>query len=145
MDMLKRQLARFNHIMQGIEKFYEIYAKSAGLTCMSLTVLEILYHAESPCTQKEICGFSHYNKQVVNTIVKSFYQKGYVEFCAVLDDRRNKHVLLTESGKQYADKIMEPLMEIEEKALSVLSDDERLAMLEMLERCYNGYKRYFPE
>ena len=139
--MLKKQLARFNHLMQGIEKFYEEYAKTVGLTYMSLTVLEIIYHAEKPCTQKEICALSHYNKQVVNTIVKNFAEGGYVQFAEVPEDRRNKFVLLTEPGKAYADGIMFPLEEMEEKALTVLSEKERTELLDMLERCYDGYKR----
>ena len=117
--MLKKQLARFNHLMQGIEKFYEDYAKTVGLTYMSLTVLEIIYHAETPCTQKEICALSHYNKQIVNTIVKNFAENTYLQFVEVPEDRRNKYVLLTEAGKEYADMIMLPLEEMEEKALTV--------------------------
>ena len=138
--MLREQLSKFNGIMQGIEKFYEDYAKSVGLTYMSLTVLEIIYHASKPITQKEICEKSHYIKQMVNTIVKNFYESGYVEFTEVAEDRRNKYVLFTENGKEYADKILEPLMEMEEKAIKVLSDAEREKMLEMLERCYMGYQ-----
>lgn len=139
--MLKKQFARFNHLMQGIEKFYEEYAKSVGLTYMSLTVLQTIYHAETPCTQKEICALSHYNKQMVNTIVKNFAESGYVQFTEVQEDRRNKYVLLTETGKAYADMIMLPLEEMEEKALAVLSEGERDEMLVMLERCYEGYRR----
>lgn len=138
--MLKQQLAKFNHIMQGIEKIYEDYAKSVGLTYMSLTVLEIIYYSETPCTQKEICGQSHYNKQMVNTIVKSFYDKGYLMLTEVEADRRNKHISFSESGRNYADGIMNPLWEIEKQALSVLSDKEREILLEMMGRCYEGYK-----
>ena len=65
--MLRNQLARFNHLMQGIERFYEDYAKSAGLSHMSFTVLEILYYAPNPMTQKEICEGSHYIKPVSYT------------------------------------------------------------------------------
>ena len=138
--MLKKQLAKFNHTMQGIEKIYEDYAKSVGLTYMSLTVLEIIYYNETPCTQKEICGQSHYNKQMVNTIVKSFYDKGYLMLTEVEADRRNKHISLSESGRNYADGIMNPLWKIEKQALSVLSDKEREILLEMMGRCYEGYK-----
>ena len=137
--MLRKQLEKFNHIMQGIEKFYEDYAKSVGLTYMSLTVLQILYHAENPVTQKEICTESHYNKQVVNTIIKNLHASGYVRFAEVLEDRRNKYVLFTESGKEYADKIMIPLGEMEDRALQVLSEEEREKMLSMLEQCYKGF------
>lgn len=138
--MLKKQLEKFNHIMQGIEKIYEDYAKSAGLTYMSLTVLEIIYYSETPCTQKEICGLCHYGKQIVNTIVKSFSDKGYLVLTEAENDRRNKHISLSESGKSYADSIMKPLWEIEKKALSVLSDSERELLLEMLGRCYEGFR-----
>ena len=138
--MLREQLAKFNHIMQGIEKVYEDYAKSVGLTYMSMVVLEIVYHAEHPLTQREVCEMSHYNKQVVNTIIKNFYEKGYMSLQEVPDDRRNKHIFFTESGKEYVDRILRDLWEIEKKALSVLSDKERSSMLEMLSRCFDGYK-----
>ena len=138
--MLKKQLEKFNHIMQGIEKIYEDYAKSAGLTYMSLTVLEIIYYSETPYTQKEICELCHYNKQIVNTIVKGFSDKRYLVLAEAENDRRNKHISLSESGKIYADGIMKPLWEIEKKALSVLSGSERELLLEMLGRCYEGFR-----
>ena len=137
--MLRKQLAQFNHIMQGIEKFYEDYAKSVGLTYMSFTVLQILYHTENPITQKEICAECHYNKQVVNTIVKNFYESGYVTFEEVPEDRRNKYVLFTENGKAHADGIITPLSKMEDNALLILSEEEREKMLFMLEKCYKGF------
>ena len=139
--MHREQLTKFNSIMQGIERFYEDYAKSVGLTYMSLTVLEIIYYAPNPITQKEICEESHYIKQMVNTIVKNFYENGYIEFKEVESDRRNKYVLFTSNGKEYADKIMKPLMEREEKAIAVLSNEERNEMINMLERCYMEYQK----
>ena len=138
--MLREQLSRFNCIMQGIEKFYEDYAKSVGLSYMSLTVLEIIYYAPNPITQKEICAESHYIKQMVNTIVKNFYESGYVKFTEAAEDRRNKYVQFTESGRKYADEILIPLEKMEERAIKVLSSEEREQMLEMLERCYSGYQ-----
>lgn len=91
-------------------------------------------------TQKEICAESHYIKQMVNTIVKNFYEAGYVEFKEVAEDRRNKYIQFTESGRKYADQLLKPLEMMEEKAITVLSDTEREQMLEMLERCYRGYQ-----
>lgn len=139
--MLRKQLEQFNHIMQGIEHFYESYAKSVGLTYMSLTVLQILYYSPKLLTQKEICTESHYNKQVVNTIVKNFYESGYVSYQEVPQDRRNKYVLFTESGKRYADGIMIPLGKKEDDALIVLSEKEREKMISMMERCYEGFRK----
>ena len=91
--MLREQLAKFNSIMQGIEKFYADYAKSVGLTYMSLTVLEIIYYAPNPITQKEICEESHYIKQMVNNIVKK-ERKGKETYYS-LDDDHVKEVIET--------------------------------------------------
>lgn len=77
---------------------------------------------------------------MVSSIVKGFYDKGYIEFQEVSIDRRIKRVLLSEAGRVFADIIMQPLWEIEKKALSVLSGDERSEMLIMLERCYKGFQ-----
>ena len=138
--MLKMRFSQFNKIMLGIEKIYEDYAKSVGLTYMSLTVLQIIYHSDKLCTQKNICEDSRYNKQIVNSIIKTFYAKGYVDLKEIPTDRRNKNVTLTEPGKKYADEILVPLSEIEEKALSVISDKETEQLISLLSRCYEGYK-----
>ena len=138
--MHKMKFSQFNKRMLGIEKIYENYAKSVGLTYMSLTVLQIIYHSDRPCTQKNICEDSHYNKQIVNSIIKGFYDKGYVELKESSEDRRNKKIILTASGKKYADEILMPLSEIEKKALSAISDSETEQLIYLLGRCYEGYK-----
>ena len=138
--MLKKKFSQFNKIMLGIEKIYEDYAKSVGLTYMSLTVLQIIYHSDKPCTQKNICEDSLYNKQIVNSIIKGFYDKGYIELKEMPEDRRNKNVTLTAPGRKYADEILAPLAEIEEKALSAISDNETEQLISLLSRCYEGYK-----
>lgn len=138
--MPKNQFSQFNKIMLGIEKIYEDYAKSIGLTYMSLTVLQIIYYSHKTCTQKNICEDSHYNKQIVNSIIKAFYDKGYIELKEMPEDRRNKNVTLTSSGRKYADDILLPLSEIEKKALSVISDNEKEQLVSLLSRCYEGYK-----
>ena len=141
--MLRKQLMEFTEIMQGIERIYEDYAKSSGLTYMSFTVLSILYHSDRKITQKEICAQCHYSKQIVNTIIKGFYEKQHISYEAVPEDKRNKYIVFTESGKQYADEIMLPIIEIEEKAMSALSNKERMQMLEMLDKCYGAYRAHF--
>ena len=139
--LLRTQMAQFNTSLQTIEKVYEDYAKTVGLTYMSLTVLHIICDCgvEEPCTQKLITEKSHYNKQVVNVIIKGFYKNGYILLEELKEDRRNKQIVLTEKGKNYAEEILSPLWTIEEQALSVLKDSERTHLLDMLARCADGY------
>ena len=146
-NLLRTQMAQFNTSLQTIEKIYEDYAKSVGLTYMSLTVLHIICDCSvnEQCTQKLITEKSHYNKQVVNVIIKGFYEKGYILLEELKEDRRNKKIVLTEKGKNYAKEILLPLWEIEEQALSVLKDSERVHLLDMLARCADGYKDAFAK
>ena len=146
-NLIRNQMAQFNASLQTIEKIYEEYAKSVGLTYMSLTVLHIICDCgvDEQCTQKLITEKSHYNKQVVNVIIKGFYEKGHILLEELKEDRRNKQIILTEKGKNYAEEILSPLWEIEEQALSVLKDSERAHLLEMLARCADGYKDAFSK
>ena len=65
------------------------------LTYMSYTVLEIIYSHSDCCTQKLICEQSLYTKQTVNTIIKAFWQQGYLELKEDPADRRNKTIHFT--------------------------------------------------
>lgn len=137
--MLKSQLEKFGGMLRGIDRIYEDYAKQSGLTVMSLRVLDIIYRSERSCTQKDICESSHYNKQVVNAIIKGFQQKGYLELCEDAEDRRSKYISFTQQGRAYAREIIEPLWQAEKNAMLEMSYVEREGFIAMLERCYEGY------
>ncbi len=83
---------------------YDECAKRYGLTANELFVLIILWFAPCGCTQKEICGKMSANKQTVNAIVTRFDRQGFISYTEVKEDRRNKKIILTESGKAYAKK-----------------------------------------
>lgn len=107
----KGQDARFCEIMQRIGHLYEEYAKSKGMTYMSMCILEAICTTPDNCTQKCICEETHYPKQSVNLIVKSFWQAGYITLEEMPADRRNKRIILTEKGQDYAARTVPPPVE----------------------------------
>lgn len=124
-----------------IEALSEEYAKVAGLTSMSLQALTIIYENSQGCTQKLICEQSHFNKQSVNMIIKSFWEKGYVELVEMKEDRRNKRVKLTPSGEKFAEKIISTLWQIEYAALEKITPEQRdslIRFLEAYEQCFRN-------
>lgn len=127
-----QQEARFVEKLQAIDHAYEEYAKSKGLTYMSLEILEDIVESSDGCTQKEICELTHYPKQSVNLIIKGFWESGYVELCEIKSDRRNKKIILTEAGKSYANEMVTPLWEADEKATLALSDKEREELIRLM-------------
>ena len=93
------------------DRQYAAYAKCAkryGLTTNELFVLDILWFAEGGCTQKEICDRMSANKQTINAIITRFDKQGYISYAEVKEDRRNKRIVLTDSGKAYAKDIIPP-------------------------------------
>ncbi|UQZ36116.1 MarR family transcriptional regulator [Paenibacillus sp. PK3_47] len=129
---LKAQTEILSEKWKSIDKIYEEYAKKSGLTYMSLIVLEIIYETPKECTQKLISELSYFPKQSVNMIIKSFLEQGYVKLKEIPSDRRNKQIELSTSGKEYADKIIGSLWEIEEKSILLLSYEERELFINML-------------
>lgn len=137
--MLKSQLEKFGGMLRGIDRIYEDYAKQSGLTFMSLRVLDILFSSEKPCTQRDVCEISRYNKQVVNAIIKGFQKKGYITLCEDSEDRRNKHLSFTEAGQSFARGVIEPLRQAEKNAMLAMSYVERESFIALFEKCYEGY------
>lgn len=131
----------FSKKWKSIERLSEEYAKIAGLTPMSLNVLSIIRDNSGDCTQKLICKQSQYNKQSVNMIIKSFWEQGYVELAEMKEDRRNKQVKLSQSGKIYADKVIGLLWKVENDALEKTTPEQQkalMAFLEAYEQCFRG-------
>ena len=129
---MNAQEARFCEIMQKIDHLYEEYAKSRGMTYMSLCVLEAICTQKENCTQKLICEETHYPKQSVNLIVKSFWQAGYITLEELPADRRNKRIVLTAKGQNYAARTVAPLWKIDEDATLRLTAQEREELLRLL-------------
>ena len=58
-------------------------------------------------------------KQTINTILKDFERKGYVELSSSANDKRNKLIKLTPAGMEYARSIIE---ELRAKELHVMQE-----------------------
>lgn len=113
------------------DRQYAVYAKCAkqyGLTTNELFVLDILWFSPEGCTQKEICERMSINKQTLNAIVIRFDKKGFLAFKEVEKDRRNKRIILSESGKAYTQTVIPPAADAENLAMA----DMPLAKIAML-------------
>ena len=102
---------------------YSRYAKSVGLNYSTILVLQILFDSTGVYTQKEICEMLGLPKQYIHAIIKSFWEQGYV-ILKEAKDRRNKDILVTDKGIEYARTILSPLEKAESAALCGFSCDE---------------------
>lgn len=120
-------------------------AKRHGLTVNELFVLDILWFAEDGCTQKEICERLSANKQTVNAIITRFNKQGYILFKAVKEDRRNKKIVLTESGKAYAKNIIPPAADAENLAMADIPIEKVAELVALTTTFTENMERRFAE
>lgn len=120
----------------AMNEFYERWAKSRGLTINSLFVLYTVHELESP-DQSEICRRLFLPKQTVNSILNLFEKSGYLLRRRKEADARNKEVIITEKGKEYAGKVLSELYGLEKAAISSMNVDEKEGLIK--------YNRLFLE
>lgn len=139
--MHRNEIIQVNQILQNIDRVYEIYAKSVGLSYMSLTVLQVICATKEPITQREICEITHYNKQIVNAVIKDFYSRNFLTLAEKEDDRRNKNIVLTQVGEKWSKDILAPLWQIEQQVEASLTAQERSTLVMLLKKAEDTYEK----
>ena len=123
---------------------YEDYAKSVGLSCTSLCILNAIYETDG-CTQKQLCSLCFLPKQTVNAAVTGFYDKGWLRMQELPEDRRNKALHLTELGRSEAGHILSRLRDCDRIAMSSLTESEQEQLLSLTRRymsaCISAMKK----
>lgn len=140
-EQMQEQEQRFTEILQRMDRVYDEYAKAKGMSYMRMAVLETIYAHPDGCTQKQICTETHYPKQSVNLIIKSFLADGHVALREAAEDRRNKRITLTAHGRAYADETVGALWDIDRRSAGVLSAEQRELLLQLLARYADAFAR----
>jgi DNA-binding MarR family transcriptional regulator len=130
LDEIRDHIKTHYRVFFSTNAIYGKLAKKHGLTACSLFVLHVIYEYPEQCTQRLICEKLLYPKQTVNAILDSFEEKKYIKREAVPGDRRSKHIVLTPTGRSYADGVLSDMFQLEESALLNLEPELRKAMLQ---------------
>ena len=124
---------------------YDRCAKQHGLTANELFVLDILWFAPEGCTQTEICERLSSNKQTIAAIVTRFWKKGYLTLEEVTEDRRNKRIRFTESGKAYARAIIPPAADAENLAMAELGIENLTELVDLTTSLTESMEKHFSD
>lgn len=127
-DDLQMKISQYFSLLYKWNYSYETYAKSAGLSYTSLSIMSKIYE-KGICTQKELAESCLLPKQTVNAVITSFLKKGWVRLEELPEDRRTKTVMFTEAGKEKAAGVMAKVIKIEHEAMSRLTEQQRESLL----------------
>ena len=125
---------RYYALWRECNLMYEEWSKEQGLSMNGYLILYSFYDETDAPTQKSISRRWLIPKQTVNTILKDYMQKGLIEAVSMPEDKRNKILKLTETGKTYADGIIGKLQEKELFVMKKLGMKEMAEMNDILER-----------
>lgn len=110
---------------------YDEYAKRHGMLMKTLLVVNVLFYAKDGMTQAEICKRTFQSKQTVNLIIKNLLSDGYVTVTEVPENKRNKIVHMTESGRGYCEKIVRHITWAEDTAMSMFTAEEQKQLIDL--------------
>ena len=122
----------FGRALYHVDSFYDEFAKKSNVSSALLWVLYALNDGNSH-TQIEISNDWELPKTTVNTVIKEIQQNGYVELIPIKGKRREMSIVLTESGKNYADSILSDLYKKEAEVYETLRSEE-YEVVDLLER-----------
>ena len=138
MDKDMKVFLRFKESWRRIDNLYDLYAKSVGLNFTAILVLELLCEP-GVHTQKELAKKLGLPKQLINTIITSFWKQSYVKLKEG-KDRRNKEIRFTNKGTEYAESVLLPMQEMDCKALETFTADEMISFIAMTEKYEKSYE-----
>ena len=119
--------------MNLIDGLYNVGAKWNGVKTNTLYLLYAVGDGE-PHTQKSICDDWLIPRTTLNTIVKECKADGYVTLEPVPGRKRDLYIRLTEQGKAFADEVLAPICEAEQKAIDKMTQERGLDFIADLER-----------
>lgn len=97
-------------------------------------IIPVLHDAEEPFTQHSLGQFLNVDKVTMVRVVDHLVKLGMVERVNNPADRREKFIVLTESGKKLTDEIKRAIAEINHRALNGFSTEQRRLLNDMLRR-----------
>ena len=83
------------------------------------------------CLQKDICREAYVSKQTVNSSVRSLERNG---FLYLEKSGRDKHICLTEKGRQFVEQKIRPVVDMENGAFLEIEPEERAEFIRLSQK-----------
>ncbi len=113
--------------------------KDTGLTIGQPKILDYLKEHDGS-NQKEIARACFLEAGSLTTILNKMEEKGLIERRILNGNRRSFHIFMTEEGKRKQQMVDKAFKEIEQKALSGISEEEYEHFLTIYKKLYSNLR-----
>ncbi len=113
-------------VIYQIDGIYQNYGRNCKISSPNL--LWILYSLNDgeEHSQRQICDDWSIPRSTANTIIKELEEKGYISLVQIKGKRRELNIILTKSGKEYADTLLNDLYCKEKEVYKNISNAEEI-------------------
>lgn len=125
MNNIQEQYAEFNATQKKVDELYHRVAVQLGIPDSTLWVLYCLTEHDMIHTQNSIAEIMGVPKQTINSAINNLVKNGYIYLEQMAVARNSKSIHLTETGKAYCRKIIQPIKDTEMKAVNRLTEKEQ--------------------
>lgn len=131
MENEEKLLRELNLVMSRVNELYERWFAESGINSYLAQTLYALY-MEPALSQKEISEHYQMPRQTVNNVVKAPEKDGYIKLSPDPKDKRGRLIAFTESGKQYAEQTILPLITLDKKVVKLLGQKKLITLIDSL-------------
>lgn len=124
---MSSNLMEYNRMYKEFNGLYHEMAQKMGISNSIFDILYAICELGDGCRQKDICSATFIPKQTVNSAIRVLQKQDMLDL--VPGKGREMNISLTENGKKQLERIMYPIVEMENKAFSLLGEEEAKQLL----------------
>ncbi len=124
-------VADLDMLYKETDRLYVELSRGSGLSACASWVMYAIEVGGGTVTQRQIIDRIYYPKQTVNSAVRSLEGKGLLVLAAADADRRSKLVTLTEAGRAFARRHLDPAMRAEARAFASLGPEKAARLVSL--------------
>jgi len=127
------RLTQLNGMLCEIDSIYQTLLATKNISDGEFVVMVAILSLGEGCLQKDIAENSYMSKKTINSTIKKLEKEGFIKLKA--GKYPNMHIFLTKQGKEHIKNNVLPIIEVENRVLNSMPDDE-------FERLISGYSKY---
>lgn len=122
----------YSRLYKEDDGLYRRLARHFGLSESAFWILYTLEATPGPMTQATLSSWLCLSKQTINSGLKQLELEGYI--CLTDGPGRRKYLRLTEQGRALAERTVQPVLELEERAFLAMTPEEQEGFLRLTRR-----------
>lgn len=137
------KLKQLNAMLSELDNIYQSLLKANNVSESEYIVMFSIKELGEGCSQKDIADNSFISKKTVNSTIKKFEKDGLIKLQVA--KYPNTQIFLTSKGKEFAQNNIVPIIEVENKVLANMSDNEFEFLSNYYKIYIKGFKTYVDD